>query len=380
MIPASARPAPPKLEGTREISIPVMRPRLPPAESLLPYLRRMDAARWYSNFGPLVQELEARLTAHWQLPSGGVLSLSNATQGLTVALMAAGAPPGTLCLMPAWTFVATAHAATQARMVPYLADVDGVDGALTPALAEAALAQAPGEVGAIMPVCPFGAPLDWGGWAALQRRTGIPVVIDAAAAFDSVRPGPVPAVISLHATKALGAGEGAILLCADTDMVARARARSNFGFLGSHVSHSVATNAKMSEYHAAVSLAALDCWPQTRANWLRSLHVVRDAVKAAMGSARWPDGLIESYVCSSPTIRVEDAAAVAATLRQDGIEARKWWQDGITSHPAFSQCPALPLPATATLAHTTLALPCWQDMDAHIAERLCRSLARHGRG
>ena len=363
----------------RDISIPVMRPRLPAAERLLPYLRRIDAARWYSNFGPLAQELEARLTAHWHVPGGGVLTLSNATQGLTVALMAAGAAPGTLCLMPAWTFVATAHAAVQARMVPYLVDVDPAGGALTPGLAEAALAAAPGQVGAIMPVCPFGAPVDWSAWAELQRRTGIPVVIDAAAAFDSVRPGPVPSVVSLHATKALGAGEGGVLLCTDTDLVARARACSNFGFLGSHVSHRVATNAKMSEYHAAVALAALDGWPETRANWTHSLCLVREAVQAGLSRADWPAGLIGSYICSSPTIQVEDAAAVAATLREDGIEARKWWQDGIPSHPAFAHCPATPLPVTAALAHATLALPCWQDMDDDVAGRLHRSLARHGR-
>lgn len=360
-------------------AIPVMRPRLPGADALLPYLRRLDSARWYSNFGPLVQELEARLTAHWRLPPGGVLSLSNATQGLSVALQAVGAPPGSLCLMPAWTFVATAHAAIQAHLRPYLADVDETGGMLTPALAEAALAAAPGPVGAIMPVCPFGAPLDWDGWARFQQRTGIPVIIDAAAAFDSVRPGPVPAIISLHATKTLGAGEGALLLCADTDLVARARARSNFGFLGNHISHTVATNAKMSEYHAAVALAALDQWPETRRLWQVALERVRNAA-AALGDIHWPAGLADDYVCSSPTIRVKDAAAMVVTLRQDGIEARKWWQDGLASHPAFAQCDAMPLPVTARLAHATLALPCWLDLDDAVAERLARSLARHGQG
>jgi len=205
------------------------------------------------------------------------------------------------------------------------------------------------------------------------------VVIDAAAAFDSVQPGPVPVVISLHATKALGAGEGAVLACSDTELVARARACSNFGFWGSHTSHRLATNAKMSEYHAAVALAALDGWEETRNRWLRALQLVRKTVAGVLPQARWPEGLIDAYVCSSPTIRVNDAGALAATLGEDGIEARKWWQDGVTSHPAFAHCPATPLPVTAQLAHTTLALPCWQDMNADIADRLGRSLARHGR-
>src|SRR6266478_4083507 len=45
-------------------TIPVLRPRLPPAERLLPYLGRIDATRVYSNHGPLVSDLERRLADH----------------------------------------------------------------------------------------------------------------------------------------------------------------------------------------------------------------------------------------------------------------------------------------------------------------------------
>ena len=33
-------------------TIPVMRPRLPTAERLVPYLKKIDAAQIYSNYGP----------------------------------------------------------------------------------------------------------------------------------------------------------------------------------------------------------------------------------------------------------------------------------------------------------------------------------------
>ena len=41
-----------------------------------------------------------------------------ATRSLTLALAAQGARPGTLCVMPAWTFVASAHAAAMAGLTP----------------------------------------------------------------------------------------------------------------------------------------------------------------------------------------------------------------------------------------------------------------------
>ena len=38
-------------------------PELPTLEALTLYLRRIDEKRWYSNFGPLVQEFETRFAA-----------------------------------------------------------------------------------------------------------------------------------------------------------------------------------------------------------------------------------------------------------------------------------------------------------------------------
>lgn len=353
-------------------TIPVMRPLLPETDRLLPYLRRIDQNRWYSNFGPLAVELETRLSAHWG--GAAVLTLANATLGLSVALRAAGAAEGTLCLMPAWTFIASAHAAVGAGMVPYLADVDEHTGRLTPALAEEAVARAPAPVGAVMPVCPFGAPVDWAGWEDFHRRTGLPVVIDAAAAFDALRPGPLPAVVSLHATKALGAGEGGVLVSADAKLVERARRLSNFGFLGDRVGRVVATNAKMSEYQAAVALASLDDWPATRERWKAALGLVRQAV-GALPSARWPTGLGNAYVASAVAIGVPDAHAVARCLADAGIETRQWWQGGIQTHPAFADTPAMPLPVTARLARGSLGLPCWLDMNAEAAGRIAKALS-----
>ena len=44
----------------RDKSVPVLRPLLPTADRLVPYLRRIDATRIYTNFGPLACELERR--------------------------------------------------------------------------------------------------------------------------------------------------------------------------------------------------------------------------------------------------------------------------------------------------------------------------------
>src|SRR2546423_3878756 len=98
--------------------LPIMRPKLPSADRLAPYLRSIDASRLYSNFGPLALSFEDRLAEHYGLNEGTVATVANATLGLALALTVQQSPPGSLCAMPAWTFVASAHAAVMAGLVP----------------------------------------------------------------------------------------------------------------------------------------------------------------------------------------------------------------------------------------------------------------------
>lgn len=353
----------------------VMRPRLPEADAVLPYLRRIDAARLYSNFGPLVQDLESRLAALWRLPPQGVVTLANATLGLSACLMAAGARRGGLCLMPSWTFAASGHAARAAGLEPFLADVDAHSGALTPDIAQAALDAAPAPVSAVMVVQPFGRALDPAPWQDFHRRTGLPVVIDAAAAFDTAPAGPLPTVVSLHATKVLGAGEGGFVLCGDSELALNIRRAVNFGFYATRESLIPALNAKMSEYQAAVALAALDTWDGTRGEFLRVLRTLRDALSGLEG-VEWPAGLGQDYATSTVCVRTATpAATLAARLEERGIETRRWWLDGLAGHAAFAHCPRRPLPVTGRLVEQTLGLPCWRGMEAADCARIARALA-----
>src|SRR5689334_4622415 len=249
--------------------IPIFRPRLPSAEQLTPYLRKIDASRTYSNFGPLVLALEERVSAHYGLNAGTVATVGNATWGLALALAAQGAPKGSLCAMPAWTFVASAHAAVMAGLIPYFVDVDAKTWALDPAAVGATIARAPAPIGAVMPVAPFGQPLDMEAWDQFRKQAALPVVIDAAAGFDSLVPRATPAVVSLHATKVLGIGEGGFVISTDATTIADIRRRSNFGFSADRQVVVAATNAKLSEYHAAVGHAALDSWQENRAQWMQ---------------------------------------------------------------------------------------------------------------
>jgi dTDP-4-amino-4,6-dideoxygalactose transaminase len=356
-------------------TISVMRPKLPSAERVTPYLKKIDSARIYSNYGPLTCSFEARLAAHFGLSDRCVTSVANATLGLTLALMAQNAQPGTLCLMPAWTFIASAHAALMAGLIPYFVDVDAENGALDEKEIENMIARAPGEVGAIMPVFPFGRPIDIAAWDCFRSKVNLPVVIDAAAGFDSIRPGETPAVISLHATKALGIGEGGFVMSTDASIIRNIRARANFGFQDSHRAIAPGTNAKLSEYHAAVGHAALDEWNEARAEWMGVAQACRNELLGS-NSVKFQEGFGEDWVSSTCVLHFanSDAALAEHRLKAAGIETRRWWGAGAHEHPVTLAFPRAQLSATERLAQSTLAVPFHRELEPAAIQKIGQTI------
>jgi len=356
--------------------MPVLRPRLPSSDDILPYLQLIDERRWYSNRGPLVEQLEEQLNRHLGLESGGVVTLANATVGLTAALLARGAPFGSLCLMPSWTFAATPHAARAAGLQPWFHDVDPQTWALNPTAVLETLKGLGEAVGAVIVVSPFGAPIDMGAWEAFERLTGIPVVVDAAAGFDTVQPGEIPSVVSLHATKILGAGEGGFIVTTDSALRDRLRACCNFGFQGTRSALLPALNAKMSEYHAAVALASLATWPALRAchlsiaGWYRR-HIGR------LGEVHSQPAYGNGWAASTTSVILppRSAQSLAHSLLRLGIETRSWWGEGCHVQPAFAACGRGCLSVTEDLGGRVIGLPHFPDMEEADVERVVAAVA-----
>src|SRR5262249_51997649 len=147
---------------------------------------------------------------------------------------------------------------------------------LDPRALENEISQAPASVGAIMVVMPFGQRIDFEAWEEFRRHTGLPIVIDAAAGFDSLQVREIPAVVSLHATKVIGIGEGGFVASRDPSIIREVQMRSNFGFDGNRDAMVAATNAKLSEYQAVIGLASIDAWTEIRARWVAVAQCYRE--------------------------------------------------------------------------------------------------------
>jgi len=275
--------------------------------------------------------------------------------------------------VPSWTFAATPHAARAAGLTPWFIDVDRRTWALNPDHATEILKRMPRPVSALIVVSPFGAPINVKAWEEFEDRTGVLVVVDAAAAFDTTRRSHLPFVVSLHATKILGAGEGGFIASTDSQFLERVRACCNFGFQGSRHAMLAALNAKMSEYHAAVALASLASWPQTRQRHIRIMEWYRRGVarlERVSLQPKYGHGWVSGTTSVLLPPRTQER--VSQNLLQSGIETRLWWGTGCHTQPAFLDCPRGALPVTEELGGRVLGLPHSpgmrkQDVDAVVA-------------
>ncbi len=352
-------------------TIDVARPRLPEADEVLPYLRRIDSARWYSNGGPLSRELEERLADRFDVAWDRLVSCASGTSGLIGALLTEALPGRSHVILPAWTFAATAHAVLAAGFKPFMIDCDPDTGCITPAAANAARGVLHNDVAAVIVVAPFGLPVDAGSWATWSRKTGTPVIVDAAAGFDGLQPAPVTQLVSLHATKIFGTGEGGFLVARENDTGARLRAALNFGFRGSREALGAAINGKMSEYTAAVGLAGLDGYSARRAR----LMDVAQHYRSRLGRAVWQPGWGERWVATTANILLpEGRGEVGAWLTAQGIETRRWWNGGLHRHPAFADLPHTDLPVTDHLGRHVIGLPMHVDLTPADIDRIALAL------
>ena len=358
----------------------ILVPKLPSTDELIPFLRRIDANRWYSNYGPLWREFRDALTSFMSVRTGQpdlrVAFTNSGTAALELALRARAVAGRRLCLMPSFTFIASAHAVCNAGLEPFLLDVDERSLVVTPEIAERALPHLPQPPAAVLVISAFGAPPDIRAWEAFERIHGIPVVFDAAAALMSLdTAGHQPICVSLHATKVFAIGEGGVVLSTDAGLVDQITAMTGFGFAGAaRVSSVRGGNYRISEYAAAIGLAGLATVEQ-KVTQLKS--VVRAyAIGLRNSRIRLQDGVGEQWVTMTLNVLLPPGSGDDTLVRLDraGVPWRHWWGLGCHTHPAFAGLPSTDLPVTRDLAPRVIGVPCHTELTAETIGAICEHL------
>jgi dTDP-4-amino-4,6-dideoxygalactose transaminase len=339
-----------------------MNPMLPTADDISHLLKEIDSSRIYSNFGPISTRLADKFAEYLGCPPNLVATATNATLALEGAISTSGVPEDSEWDIPSWTFTATASAVLRSRMKLNFCDVTE-DWRIRPS--ESAKH--------VIDVLPFG---DEVNFERLKNYDAL--IIDAAASFDSLRSfyrsnvQKFAMVISLHATKNMPSGEGAIFVSNDSLWVQKFREWSNFGFQAtSRESMTLGTNAKLSEYSAAVGLQSISAWEADSEVWRGQMNQAQ-SISTEAGFAMHP-AMAKSFITPYWIVQFPDGDAKANAreiLEKNLIETRDWWGQGCHKMSAFRNFKKGDLCKTDAISGTTLGLPFHKLLSGSDFERI----------
>ncbi len=226
-------------------------------EDLFERLNTMLDRNRLTNRGPFVRELESKLADY--LGVKHVIAMCNGTVALEIAIRALDLKGEVI--IPAMTFIATAHALQWQEIRPVFADIDAHTHHLDPARIEEMITP---NTSGIIGVHLWGRPGDVTALQEIARRNQLKLMFDAAHAFGASYNGQMiggfgdAEVFSFHATKIFNTFEGGAVATNNDELAEKIRLMQNFGFVGKDRVIYIGTNGKMNEVSAAMGLTSLD--------------------------------------------------------------------------------------------------------------------------
>jgi dTDP-4-amino-4,6-dideoxygalactose transaminase len=365
----------------------VGRPNVGDRAAFLARVERILDARWFTNNGPMVRELEERIAS-----MSGVrhcVAMCNATIALEIAIRALDLQGEVI--VPSYTFIATAHALNWQEIVPVFADIDAATHNLDPAAVERMIT--PRTTG-IIGVHLWGRPAPVEALQAIADARGLTLMFDAAHAFGCSHAGrPIGSfgaceVLSFHATKFFNSFEGGAVVTNDDALAEKMRLMRNFGFAGyDNVIHP-GTNGKMTEICAAMALVNLDSMPAFLAANRSAYEEYAAALDGIDGLSLVPfnDGNASNYqyvvVEIDPSFRASRDEVVAA-LHAERVLARKYFWPGCHRMKPYRDLyphSGLMLPNTEKVAARVIVLPTGANLPTGAIETITSVLRCIGSG
>lgn len=350
--------------------IPVTKPYLPNRDKLKAYIDGIYDRQWLTNNGQLVQELTKRLEAY--LGVENLLLVANGTLALQIAYRALGVSDARReqhpeAITTPFTFVATASSLKWDGVQPVFADIDPNTWCLNLANIEAGITP---NTRAIVPVHVFGNACDVEAIGAIAQKHKLKVIYDASHAFgvnykgESLLKHGDAATLSFHATKLFHTGEGGAIIFKRKEDLERAKRMINFGITGPETIEELGINAKMNELQAAMGLCVLDEMEEN----LKARADVWQRYEKALSQALQLQAKLEAVDYNYAYFPVvfeseEQAVRVSATLKENGVLARRYFYPSLESVACLGA--EAEQPVSNDIASRILCLPIFAQLSQH---------------
>lgn len=347
--------------------IPVTKPYLPNRDKLKAYIDGIYDRQWLTNNGQLVQELTQRLEAY--LGVENLLLVPNGTLALQIAYRALDVSDADRNQKPEaittpFTFVATASSLKWEGVQPVFADIDPNTWCLAPDNIEAAVT--PNTL-AIVPVHVFGNACNVEAIGEIAQKHKLKVIYDASHAFGVTYKGESllkhgdAATLSFHATKLFHTGEGGAIIFKRKQDLERAKKMINFGITGPESIEELGINAKMNEIQAAMGLCVLDEMEENLQAREQVWQRYQQALPANLQLQARHEALGYNYAYFPVVFESEEQTVrVAATLKENGVLARRYFYPSLESVECLDAPAAQPV--SQDIASRILCLPIYADL------------------
>jgi dTDP-4-amino-4,6-dideoxygalactose transaminase len=318
---------------------------------------------------------------------------ASGTDGLWLALAAAGVGPGDSVITTPFSFFATASSILRAGAKPVFADVDPETLNLDPASVKEHLQRAQPGVRALMPVHLYGQCADMDSFDRLAAEFKLQVIEDAAQAVGATWNGKpagslsAAAAFSFYPTKNLSAfGDAGAVTTSDANLAERMRSLRNHGSKQRYYHNEVGANSRLDSIQAAVlrvkmpHLAAWNNARRERAQLYTQLLNNAGLTKIGANSTA-PVRLLKTlpsayHIYHQYVIRVQDRDKLRAFLTERGVGAEIYYPIPLHLQKCFGYLGYAPgdLPEAERAALDVLALPIFaelqEDEQRHVVETI----------
>ncbi|MBR0366616.1 MAG: DegT/DnrJ/EryC1/StrS family aminotransferase, partial [Clostridia bacterium] len=355
----------------------VTRSSMPPYEEYIKEIEPLWESRWLTHMGVKHQEFEKKLCEYLGVEHTALFT--NGHQGLRSVISTMGLT-GEVITTP-FTFASTTQAIAENGLTPVFCDIDPDNYTIDVNKIEELITD---KTSAIVAVHVYGNVCDVEGIDRIAKKHGLKVIYDAAHAFG-VKIGDRgigtygdASMFSFHATKVFHTIEGGGVVFKDPELVDKLFAAKYYGMEPGGKFISVAGNAKMTEFQAAMGLCNLRHIDEELAKRKAAAKRYIERLGNVDGIKPWTEqeGIENNYayypVTFDKAVFGKSRDEVMDELAKDNIFARKYFYPLCSELECYEgRFNADDTPIAKKASREILTLPLYADLTVEDVDRIC---------